>query len=69
MHFAAYGVVAGVVGLVAGTTVGLFRSGVTGWETFGVFAAGLALLYAWSSKLAIPVVVLAGGLAGVALFR
>ncbi|MBI5501827.1 MAG: chromate efflux transporter [Deltaproteobacteria bacterium] len=63
------GVVAGVVGLVAATTVSLFRSGVTNAASFAIFAAGLAVLHLWNSKAAVPLAVLAGGLAGIALFR
>jgi chromate transporter len=63
------GVVAGVVGLVAATTVSLFRTGVTGWPSAAVFVGALALLYLWRSKAAVPVAVLAGGAAGVLWMR
>ena len=66
------GVAAGVVGLIAVTAAQLGSSvaksvPVIPWG-LAVFGAGLALLYAWRSKLAVPAVVLASGLAGGFLF-
>lgn len=73
LHHFLKGVAAGVVGLIAVTAVQL------GWNVgrsipsilFGaiVFAAALALLYLWRSKLNVPVVVLGSGIAGGLLFR
>jgi len=66
------GVAAGVVGLIAVTAIQL------GWGVGQnipsvpvgavIFLAGLALLYRWRSKLNVPVVVLASGVAGALLF-
>ena len=68
LHFFLEGVAAGVVGLIAATTVEL------GWAVASrvpslpwaaaIFAAGLALLYAWRSKLNLPAVILLAGLIG-----
>lgn len=57
----------GVVGLIAATTVHLFRAGVFGWRRLALFAAGLAVLDLCPSKAAVAVVVLASALAGVLL--
>ena len=72
LHRFLEGVAAGVVGLIAVTAVQL------GWSVsesvpsvlFGtiLFAAGLALLYFWPSKLAVPVVILGSGIGGAILF-
>ena len=72
LHRFLEGVAAGVVGLIAVTAVQL------GWNVgrsvpslplgVAVFAAGLALLYFWRSKLSVPVVVLGSALAGALLF-
>lgn len=73
LHHFLEGVAAGVVGLIAVTALQL------GWNVgrsipsivFGaiVFAAALALLYLWRSKLNVPVAVLGSGIAGGLLFR
>jgi chromate transporter len=63
------GVVAGVVGLVAATSVSLFRAGVSDVASLCLFAGALVVLYAWNSRAAVPVVVLAGGLIGMLVSR
>jgi chromate transporter len=67
------GVAAGVVGLIAITAVQLAwnvgRSVADLAIGSAIFAAGLALLYFWKSKLNVPVVVLGSALAGAALLR
>jgi chromate transporter len=67
LHDLLDGVTAGVVGLIAATTVHLFRAGVFGARRLVLFAAGLAVLYLWRSKAAVAVVVLASALAGLLL--
>ena len=61
------GVTAGVVGLIAATTVHLFRAGVTDVRRVALFAAALALLYLWKSKAAVAVAVLGSAAAGLLL--
>lgn len=62
------GVAAGVVGLIAATTVDLASIVAGRLPTFVpgliIFAGGLALLYFWKAKINVPVVVLGSGLAG-----
>ena len=60
------GVAAGVVGLIAATTIRLFRSGVQDAGTFALFGGALLVLTLWTSRAAIPVVVLGAGLLGMA---
>jgi chromate transporter len=63
------GVTAGVVGLIAATSLELFRSGVTDVAAAAVFLAALVTLYRWRWKGAVAAVVLAGGALGALLFR
>lgn len=63
------GVTAGVVGLIAATTIGLFRAGVTSPAAGLIFAVALVTLYLWKAKAAPAVVVLSGGLLGLSLLR
>jgi len=58
------GVTAGVVGLIAVTTVGLLRASLTGPLTLGIFALALAALFRWHSKFLIPLVIAGAALAG-----
>src|SRR5687768_3708109 len=67
-HFL-YGVTAGVVGLIAATTVGLFRAAVTGWAPALIFVLVLVLLYRWPVKASVPVAVVAAAALGAALMR
>jgi chromate transporter len=72
LHRFLEGVAAGVVGLIAVTVIQL------GWNVSRTvpsiqwaalfFAAGLALLYLWRSKLNVPAVVLGSGIAGAVVF-
>ena len=62
------GVTAGVVGLIAATSIGLFRSAITDLRALGIFVAALLALYLWKSKICIAVVMLAAGLSGLLLF-
>jgi chromate transporter len=61
------GVTAGVVGLIAGTTIALFRVSVVDLPTLVIFAVALAALFYFKSKLIIPLVVAGAALAGWAL--
>jgi chromate transporter len=58
------GVTAGVVGLIAGTTIALFKVSVTDIPTLLVFALALAALFYFKSKLIIPLVVAGAAVAG-----
>ncbi len=58
------GVTAAVVGVMAATTIGLVRAGVTDPATAAIAAAGCAVLWRWKHRAAVPLVVCAGGLAG-----
>ena len=73
LHRFLEGVAAGVVGLIGVTAVQLAlnvgRSVPSVALGGAIFAAGLALLYLWKSKLNVPVVVLGSALAGAFLFR
>lgn len=61
------GVTAGVVGLIAGTTIALLMAGIVSIATAVIFAAALAALFYFKSKFIIPVVVAGAALAGFAL--
>ena len=58
------GVAAGVVGLIAVTTIGLFQAAVTDIPSLGIFVIALLMLYRWKSKIIIPVVMLGAGILG-----
>ena len=62
------GVTAGVVGLIAATTIALFRDGVTSWQALLIFGLALAAVYAWKAKAAVAGIVLGAGLLGAVLF-
>jgi chromate transporter len=68
LHSLLDGVTAGVVGLIAATTIGLFRTAVTTLPALGIFVVALLVLFRWKSKLAIPVVVFSAAIAGGLLF-
>lgn len=65
------GVAAGVVGLIAATTIQLGLNVGASLPSLplgaAIFAAGLGLLYLWHSKLAVPAVVLASAVGGIVL--
>jgi chromate transporter len=61
------GVTAGVVGIMAATTIGLVGDGIRDWRSALIAVAGLGVLWFWSSRAAIPVTVLGGGLLGLAI--
>jgi chromate transporter len=72
LHRFLEGVAAGVVGLIAVTAaqlaLGVSRSVPSIIMGTAIFAAGLALLYLWRSKLAVPAVVLGSAVAGALAF-
>jgi chromate transporter len=59
------GVTAGVVGLIAGTTLVLLRTSVTSAETAIVFALALGVLFKWKGRVVVPLVICAAALWGV----
>jgi chromate transporter len=71
LHGLLAGVAAAVVGLIAVTTVQLGSNVAYSVSSLpialGIFAGALALLYAWRSKLAVPLVILASACAGTLL--
>lgn len=68
LHALLEGVAAGVVGLIAATTLQLAQATAgrvpSLWPAAAIFAGALAVLYLWKSKLNVVVIVLAAGLAG-----
>ena len=72
LHRFLEGVAAGVVGLIAVTAVQLAwnvgRSVPSLFVAAMIFAAGLALLYSWRSKLNVPIAVLGSAVAGTLFF-
>jgi chromate transporter len=58
------GVTAGVVGLIAGTTLALLRVSLTGLEAVILFAIVLAILFASKARLVIPAVIAGAALWG-----
>lgn len=67
LHDLLDGVTAGVVGLIAATTVYLFRAAVGGIAELALFAFALSVLYVWRSRAAIVAVVVGSALAGLLL--
>ncbi|MBK0404561.1 chromate efflux transporter [Adhaeribacter sp. BT258] len=64
LHSFLDGVTAGVIGLIAVTAIQLFRTTITDWFTFLVFALSLLVLYKIKSKFTVVFVILGAGLAG-----
>lgn len=58
------GITAGVVGLIAATTISLLASALQGWLAVTIFATALLILFRWKNKLAIPLVMIGAGLLG-----
>ena len=63
------GVTAAVVGLMAVTTLDLLRTGLSDWRSLGIFIFALLTLYLWKAKLAIALIMIASGTAGMLLFQ
>jgi chromate transporter len=64
-----YGVTAGVVGLIAVTTLTLFRTAVDGVATGLICALALVLVFRWRSKASVPVTVVGAAALGALLLR
>jgi chromate transporter len=58
------GVTAGVIGLIAITTVTLARSAIPDWRAGVIFGGALLVVYRWKSKFAIPAIMVGAGLVG-----
>jgi chromate transporter len=58
------GFTAGVVGLIAGTTLALLKVSLAGWQAVVLFALALAVLFATRAKLVVPAVIGAAALWG-----
>jgi len=67
LHDLLDGITAGVVGIIAATTVYLFRAGIRTLQQLLLFAAALTLLYVWRSKAAVAAVVLGAAILGLLL--
>jgi chromate transporter len=63
------GVTAGVVGLIAATTIALFVQQITNVPALIIFSLALAALYLWKAKAAVAVIVVAAGLLGLLLYN
>jgi chromate transporter len=55
------GVTAGVVGLIAATTIDLLKAGITNIYAIGIFLLTLFLVYRWKSKYAVVGIVFSAG--------
>lgn len=64
LHHFLEGVTAGVVGLIAVTTVSLAIVAIPNLRALVIFAAALVVIYRWKTKLAVPTIVVGAGLAG-----
>jgi chromate transporter len=58
------GVTAGVVGLIAATTIGIFQTAINGLPALVMFLTAFFVLLFWKVKIAVAIVVLAAGLVG-----
>jgi chromate transporter len=58
------GVTAGVVGLIAGTTLVLLRTSVTSWLTAAVFLVSVAVLFKSNARLLVPLIIVAAAIVG-----
>lgn len=61
------GVTAGVVGLIAATTLGLLRASLTSLATVALFAVALGVLFRWHSKFLVPLVIIGAAVVGLLL--
>ncbi len=69
LHHFLEGVAAGVVGLIAITTVSLARAAIPNLAAAAIFLAALFVVYRWKNKLTIPVIVVGAGLIGFVCFH
>jgi chromate transporter len=67
LHAVLDGVTAGVVGLIAATTLVLFRAGVTSIPAFIIYVLALIAVYRWKAKAAVAGIVLGAGMLGLLL--
>lgn len=67
LHSFLDGVTAGVVGLIAATTIVLLRSAIVDLPALIIFAVGLFVLFRWKSKMNVPIVVIGAAFAGLLL--
>jgi chromate transporter len=63
------GVTAGVAGLIAATTLELFRQGITSLPAALIFTLALAAVYQWKAKAAVAGIVVGAGALGFLLFH
>jgi chromate transport protein ChrA len=61
------GVTAAAIGIMAAATIGLARSGLGSPVPAGFAVVAFLLLWSWKGRAAVPTVVLAAGLAGLAV--
>jgi chromate transporter len=61
LHVFNDGVTAGVVGLIAATSVGLLKAGITNMYAVGIFLLSMFLVYRWKSKYAVVGIVFSAG--------
>lgn len=69
LHSFLDGVTAGVVGLIAATSLDLLRTAITGWRPAAVFGLALWALDRWKAKAASAVVLAGAALLGLLTFR
>jgi chromate transporter len=69
LHDLLDGITAGVVGLIAATSIHLFRAGIRTLPQLLLFGAALATLYLWRSKAAVAAVVIGAAIVGLLLGR
>jgi chromate transporter len=62
------GITAGVVGLIAVTTLVLAQTAIPNWKAAAIAVVALVMVYRWKSKAVIPLVMLAAGVAGWVVF-
>jgi len=62
LHVFNDGITAGVVGLIAATSVGLLKAGITNLYALGIFLLSMVLVYRWKSKYAIVGIVFSAGI-------
>jgi chromate transporter len=61
------GVTAGVVGVIAATTVGILQTAIDGLPALVMFLTVFFVLFFWKAKIAVAIVVLAAGVVGLLL--
>lgn len=64
LHSFLDGITAGVVGLIAATTIVLLRAAIVDIPALIIFGVGLFILFRWKSKMNVPVVVLGAAVLG-----